>query len=134
MLEDAVDHVGDGLEPAVRVPRRPLGLARGVLHLAHLVEVDERIEIGQVDAGEGAADREALPFEAVRRGRDAADGALLRDGRIGLRDPGQDGDVFDDDGWHGVRLLVSASHHSRAVVDYATVSPRRRLVREAAAA
>ena len=64
----AVDHVGDGLEAAVRVPRRALGLARRVLDLAHLVQVDERVEVGQVDAGEGAADREALALEAARRG------------------------------------------------------------------
>ena len=45
VLEGAVDHVGDRLEPAVRVPRRALGLARRVLHLAHLVHVDERVEV-----------------------------------------------------------------------------------------
>src|SRR5262245_27678290 len=33
VLEDAVDHVGDRLEAAVRVPRRALGLPRRVLHL-----------------------------------------------------------------------------------------------------
>ena len=60
MLEGAVDHVGHGLEAAVRVPGGALGLARRVLDLAHLVHVDERVEVGQVDAGEGAADREAL--------------------------------------------------------------------------
>ena len=65
VLEDAVDHVGDGLEAAMRMPRRALRLARRVLHLAHLVEVDERVEVGQVDAGERAADREALALEAV---------------------------------------------------------------------
>jgi hypothetical protein len=32
MLEDPVDHVGDGLEAAVRVPRRALGLAGGVVN------------------------------------------------------------------------------------------------------
>ena len=65
VLEDAVDDVGDGLEAAVRVPRRALGLARRVLDLAHLVHVDERVEQRQVDAGERAADREALALEAA---------------------------------------------------------------------
>ena len=65
MLERAVDHVGDGLEAAVRMPRRALGLAGRVFDLAHLVEVDERVEVLEVDAGEGAADREPLPFEAA---------------------------------------------------------------------
>ena len=101
VLEDAVDHVGDGLEPAVRMPRRALRLARRVVHLAHLVEVDERVEVGEVHAGERAPDREALPFEAARRRCHAADRALAGEVGIGLGDPGQDGDVFDDDGWHG---------------------------------
>ena len=65
VLEDAVDHVRDGLEAAVRVPGRALRLTGRVLDLPHLVEVDERIEVREVDAGEGAADREALPFEAA---------------------------------------------------------------------
>jgi hypothetical protein len=34
VLEGAVDDVGDGLEAAVRVPRRALGLAGRVLDLA----------------------------------------------------------------------------------------------------
>ena len=84
MLEDAVDHVGDGLEAAVRVPRRALRLARRVLDLAHLVEVDERVEVAEVDAGERAADREALALEARGARRDAADRALAGDGRVGL--------------------------------------------------
>ena len=44
VVEDAVDDVGDGLEAAVRVPRRALGLTRRVVDLAHLVHVDERVE------------------------------------------------------------------------------------------
>ena len=65
--ERAVDHVGHGLEAAVRVPRRALGLARAVVDLTHLVHVHERVEVGHVDAGEGSANREALAFEAARR-------------------------------------------------------------------
>ena len=49
MLHDAVDHVGDRFEAAMRMPRRAFGLTRCVLHLAHLVEVDERIELSKVD-------------------------------------------------------------------------------------
>ena len=64
--EDAVDDVGDGLEAAVRVPGGALGLARRVLHLAHLVHHDERVEVLVVDPGEGAAHREALALEAAR--------------------------------------------------------------------
>ena len=44
VLEGAVDHVGDRLEAPVRVPGGALGLAGRVLHLAHLVHVDEGIQ------------------------------------------------------------------------------------------
>ena len=71
VLEDAVDHVGDGLEAAVRVPGRALGLAGRVLDLAHLVEVDEGVEVVQRDAGEGAAHGEALALEAAGGARHA---------------------------------------------------------------
>jgi hypothetical protein len=107
VLEDAVDHVGDGLEAAVWMPRGALRLARRVFDLAHLVEVDEWVEVGQIDAGERATDREALPFETARGAGDAADRALPGDGGVGLRDPRQDGDVFDDDGWHGAWTPLS---------------------------
>ena len=64
VLERAVDHVGDGLEAAVRVPVGAARLAGPVVDLAHLVHVDERVEVGQVDAGEGPPDGEALALEA----------------------------------------------------------------------
>ena len=82
VLEHAVDHVGHRLEPTVRVPRRPLRLARGVFDLPHLVEMDERVEVGQVDPGERPPDREPLPLEALRRVRDPAD-ARARERRPG---------------------------------------------------
>ena len=68
VLEGAVDHVGDRLEATVGVPGGAFGLAWGVLHLAHLVEVNERIEVGLRDTGECAADGEALAFEAAWSG------------------------------------------------------------------
>ena len=61
VLEGPVDHVGHGLEAAVGMPRRALGLARRVLDLAHLVHVDERVEVGQLDAGEGPPDGKPSP-------------------------------------------------------------------------
>jgi len=63
VLERAVDHVGDGLEAAMGVPGRALGLPRRVVDLPHLVHVHERVEILQVHTGEGAADGEALALE-----------------------------------------------------------------------
>jgi hypothetical protein len=64
VLEDAVDHVGDGLEAAVGVPGGALALAGRVIDLAHLVHVHERVQGRQVDAGEGAAHGEALTLKA----------------------------------------------------------------------
>ena len=61
--ERPVDDVGHGLEPAVRVPGRALRLTGRVVHLAHLVHVNERVQRPQVDAGECAADRETLALE-----------------------------------------------------------------------
>ena len=99
MVEDAVDDVGDGLEPAVRVPRGALGLTRRVLDLTHLVHVDERVELGEVDAGERAAHREALTLETARGAGDAADGALGAELELD-RDARQDSQVGDGDGGH----------------------------------
>jgi Kef-type K+ transport system membrane component KefB len=101
--ERAVDDVGDGLEPAVRVPRGALGLTGTVVDLAHLVHVDERIEPRQVHAGEGAPDREALAFEAARGGGDRDDRPLGL-GHVRLRHPGQYEDVVNGDCWHGFLL------------------------------
>ncbi len=78
VLERAVDHVRDGLEAAVRVPGRALGLPRRVVDLPHLVHVHERVEILQVHAGEGAADGESLPLEPTRSRRDGLDRPLGR--------------------------------------------------------
>ncbi len=97
--ERAVDDVGDGLEAAVRVPRGALGLTGAVVHLAHLVHVHERVEPRQVHPGERAPDREPLALEARRGGGDRGDFPLGL-GHIGFRDPRQDQDVLDGDGWH----------------------------------
>ncbi len=104
VVEDAVDDVGDGLEAAVRVPRGALGLARRVVHLAHLVHHDERVEVRQVDAGERAADREALPLEALRRGGDLPDRTRLVT-QPGLPHPVEHGQVVDGDCGHRAHLL-----------------------------
>jgi hypothetical protein len=83
VLHLAVDHVGDGLEAAVRVPRGALGLARRVLHLAHLVHVDERVQRALADPGERPPDRNPSPSKprgevvtaSTGRGRPCAAGA-----------------------------------------------------------
>ena len=68
MLEGAVDHVGHGLETAMGMPRGSFGLTRGVLDLPHLVEMDERIELVEGDAGESPPNRKSLTLE-TRSGR-----------------------------------------------------------------
>jgi hypothetical protein len=100
MPERAVDHVSDGLEAAVRMPGRSLRLARRVVHLAHLVHVDERVELPQVDAGECAAHREALALVGRRRCRHRQDRPVLTDSRIRPGDPGQQQNILDGDRWH----------------------------------
>src|SRR3954454_10884364 len=55
VLEGAVDHVGHGLEAAMWMPRRAAWLTRCVVDLTHLVHVDERVEVGAVDARERAS-------------------------------------------------------------------------------
>ena len=63
------------------------------MDLAHLVEMDERIEVVEGDAGERATDREPLPFEAARGVGQALDGAGGTSERVRDGDPWQDGDV-----------------------------------------
>ncbi len=103
--ERPVDDVGHGLEAAVRVPGRALGLPRRVVHLAHLVHHDERIEQPKVHACEGPLDREALALKPVRRLHAAhhrPDPCVRR----GCRERGQDREVRDGDSGHGRLLLV----------------------------
>ena len=88
VLDDPVDHVGDGLEPAVRVPRRAERLTRAVVDRPHLVHVDERVESRRVHAGEGPTHGEALALEPRGRRRDRHHVAGAAVGS-GASDPGQ---------------------------------------------
>ena len=106
VLEDAVDDVGDGLESAVRMPRRALRLTRRVLHLAHLVHHDEGVECAEVDACKGTADGEAFTLEAARCSSDRDDRTILERG-IGLRDARQRQWIVDGHGGHGILRAVS---------------------------
>ena len=69
----AVEHVGDGLEAAVRVPRRALRLVRPVLHRPELVEQEERVGLVEAQAArERPPHLEPGAFDGVVRGDDAA--------------------------------------------------------------
>ena len=81
VLEAPVHDVGDGLETAMRVPVGALRLARGVVDGAHLVHVDEGVELVVRDAGEGARDRETLALVPLRAGHVTGDAALAGRGR-----------------------------------------------------
>ncbi len=69
----AFDHVGDGLKASVRMPRCALGLAGSVIDFAHLVHVNEGVELRQVDAGEGSPNGKTLALNTPRGGRDLDD-------------------------------------------------------------
>ena len=99
VVEDAVHDVGDRLEAPVRVPRRALGLARRILHLTHLVHVDERVQPPEVHAGERPADREALALEPAR-GVGPLDHRARHGRECGSRDARQDAGVGHGDGGH----------------------------------
>ena len=99
VLEGAVEHVGDGLEAPVRVPVGAPRLAGAVVDRAHLVHVDERVELFGGHACECPPHGEALAFEAAGRRGDARDRplALLR-ARLGQAGEGQG---VGGDGRHG---------------------------------
>ena len=73
MLHRAVEHVGDGLEPAVRVVGRALRLARAEIHRAHLVEEQERVDLRQAGRRERPAHLEPAALELTHRGDDRLD-------------------------------------------------------------
>ncbi len=116
VAEDPIDDVGHGLEAPVRVPGGPLGLTRGIVHLAHLVHVDERVELGQVNPGERAPDREALTLEAGRGRGHRQHRALGSGSVVWLLDAGQHQDVGNSDRGHdlsfglGAWLQISFGH------------------------
>jgi len=86
--EAAVDHVRDGLEAPMGMPIGASRLAGLVFHLAHLVHVDERVEVGCAHACEGAYDGKPLALEAVRTSGDRPDWTFGV-GRCGRGDPRQ---------------------------------------------
>jgi hypothetical protein len=62
VFEHPVDHVGDGFEAPVRMPRCARGFTRGVLDCPHVIQQHERVGVRQVHGRQGAPDREAFPL------------------------------------------------------------------------
>src|SRR4029079_5215906 len=85
VLEVAFQKVGDGFEASVRMPRRAGSFARGELDGSHVVEQQERIDVGQGRSGEGSTDDDAVAF----------DGALGFDQTGDSGSSGRHGDSFD---------------------------------------
>src|SRR5580765_189480 len=71
VLELALEHVGDGLEAAVRMVGRAHGLARGVIDRAHLVEQQEGVDQVQALGGKGTPHDEAGALALAVGGDDA---------------------------------------------------------------
>src|SRR5262249_9706888 len=83
----------------------------GVVHLTHLVQVDERVELGQVNPGERAADREALALEAGRSRGYREHGALGSGGGSWFLDAGEDQDAGNSDRGHDLSFVLRARLH-----------------------
>ena len=98
----AVEHVGDGLEPAVRVPGRALRLVGLVLDRAELVEEEERVGVVHAQAArERTPHLEAGALDGVVRGHGAQRGARHRRRRVGAGDAGEHERVLDGHCGHG---------------------------------
>ena len=78
VIKNSIDDVGNRFETSMRMPRSSLRFTRGVLNFTHLIQVNERIEIGKVDAGECSTNWESFTFETLWRGCDAFYAAHFR--------------------------------------------------------
>src|SRR5262249_55641899 len=73
VLETAVEEIGHGLEPAMRVIGGPLRLAGGEIDRSHLIEKEKRIEVGERPRRERPVHQEPLPFERLHAVDDGGD-------------------------------------------------------------
>ena len=74
MLDGAGEHIGDGLDAAMRMPRKSGPIVVGTI-VAEIVEQQERIELGGGAEAEGAMQLDAGAFHGRRRLRDPFDGS-----------------------------------------------------------
>ena len=100
MAELAVNHVGHCFEATVGMPGCSLGFTWRVLNFTHLIEMNEWVEEREVNAGEGAANRESFSFEALRTGRYRSNRTLDQLFRRGGRHSRKTREVFYGYGWH----------------------------------
>ena len=76
MLDRAVEHVGDRLDPAVRMPGEPRAIGRRIV-VAEIVEQKERIALARLAEAEGAVQL----HPGALHGRLGSGSATSRDGR-----------------------------------------------------
>src|SRR6185312_11456202 len=125
--EPAVNHVRDGFEPAVWMPRRASGFTGLIFDLTHLVHVHERVEGRGGYAGECADDGKALALVAPRTGGHSAHRAFGVPGR-GCDDAGKS-QCFCCYGWHAlynrteVRLFRGSQRKTSRAAARAAVGP-----------
>jgi hypothetical protein len=98
VIKDSINNVSNGFKTSVWMPWGALWFARCVFNFAHLIEVDEGIEVGEVYSCECTTNWEAFAFITLRRRGDALDAAGAS---VGLRnDARQDGDIGNGYGGH----------------------------------
>ena len=106
MPEYAVEHVVTVSKPRWGA-RGALGLARAVVHLAHLIQVHERVRAARSTPA-NTPHREAFTLQARRRRGDRHHGAIPSC-RVGVGDPWQDNGVGADS-WHDRSLCCPGDY------------------------
>ena len=81
VLHLALEQIGDHLEALVRVVGRAGGGARRVVHRAHLVDEQERVDLLEAAGRDRPADEKTTALEGLGGGDDA--GERARSGRAG---------------------------------------------------
>src|ERR1700724_3212407 len=79
VVDRAGEHIGDGLDAAVRMPREAGAVVLGTI-VAEVVEQEERIELAGVAEPEGAVELDAGAFHGRLRLHDPLDGSDGHDG------------------------------------------------------
>ena len=110
MQKPAINQIGERFKAAVRMPGCAFRLTGGILHLAHLIHHDERINIAGIEASERPTDRKSLALERLRRSSHGF--SAPRSGCSGHVQPRQGEGVSGDCG-HGYSSLLISSTNNR---------------------
>jgi hypothetical protein len=66
MIKDSINDVSDSLKTTMRMPWSSLWLTRRVLNLAHLIEMDKWIKVGEIYSSECPSHGEAFALKSLR--------------------------------------------------------------------